>query len=104
MHAFKLKDLALSEFKLDHMSVWFVLTNSLNNLLAGISPSTDGLLADTQSLSASNKHILMVLLLIASGGLLISTCIIMPVVTKVHRDKDKLLSLFLLIDSDDVKE
>ena len=30
--------------------------------------------------------------------------IIMPVVTKVHQDKDKLLSLFLLIDQDDVKE
>jgi hypothetical protein len=28
----------------------------------------------------------------------------MPVVTKVHKDKDKLLSLFLLIDPDDVKD
>lgn len=28
----------------------------------------------------------------------------MPVVTKVHQDKDKLLSLFLLIDPEDVKE
>ncbi len=46
----------------------------------------------------------MILLLVASGGLIISMCIIMPVVTKVHQDKDKLLSLFLLIDPDDVKE
>lgn len=28
----------------------------------------------------------------------------MPVVYKVHQDKDKLLSLFLQIDQDDVKE
>ena len=28
----------------------------------------------------------------------------MPVVTKVHQDKDKLLSLFLMIDQNDVKE
>lgn len=46
----------------------------------------------------------MILLLVASGGLIISMCIIMPVVTKVHQDKDKLLSLFLLIDPEDVKE
>lgn len=46
----------------------------------------------------------MILLLVASGCLLISLFIIMPVVTKVHKDKDKLLSLFLLIDNNDVKE
>lgn len=46
----------------------------------------------------------MILLLVASGGLIASMCIIMPVVTKVHQDKDKLLSLFLLIDQEDVKE
>jgi hypothetical protein len=46
----------------------------------------------------------MILLLVASGGLLVSMCVIMPVVTKVHQDKDKLLSLFLLIDQEDVKE
>jgi hypothetical protein len=86
------------------MPLYFVLTNSLNNLLQGISNSTDGVLSDTLSLSNSNKHILMILLLVASGGLIISMCIIMPVVTKVHQDKDKLLSLFLLIDPDDVKE
>jgi len=86
------------------MPLYFVLTNSLNNLLQQIYNSTDGVLSDTKSLSESNKHILMILLLVASGGLIISMCIIMPVVTKVHQDKDKLLSLFLLIDPDDVKE
>lgn len=86
------------------MPLWFVLKNSLNNLLQSISNSTDGILSDTLSLSDSNKHILMILLLVASGGLIVSMCIIMPVVTKVHQDKDKLLSLFLLIDPEDVKE
>jgi hypothetical protein len=46
----------------------------------------------------------MILLLVASGCLLASMFIIMPDVTKVHQDKDKLLSLFLQIDQDDVKE
>lgn len=46
----------------------------------------------------------MILLLVASGCLLASMVIIMPVVTKVHKDKDRLLSLFLSIDQNDVKE
>lgn len=46
----------------------------------------------------------MILLVVASGCLLISIFIIMPVVTKVHKDKDKLLSLFLLINPSDVKD
>jgi hypothetical protein len=46
----------------------------------------------------------MILLVLASGCLFLSMLIIMPVVTKVHQDKDKLLSLFLLIDGNDIKE
>lgn len=46
----------------------------------------------------------MILLIVASVCLLLSIFVIMPVVTKVHQDKDKLLSLFLLIDQNDVKD
>ena len=105
VNSFKLKDLPLQQFiQQDNLSLWFVLKNSLNNLLEAVSDSTEGILSDTLSLSESNKYILMILLLVASGGLIVSMCVIMPVVTKVHQDKDKLLSLFLLIEPDDVKE
>lgn len=76
----------------------------MNNILDAVSPSTDGILNDTRKLSSSNKQILLILLLVASGCLFASMFIIMPVVTKVHKDKDKLLSLFLLIDANDVKD
>jgi flagellar basal body-associated protein FliL len=61
-------------------------------------------LNDSQLLSDDNKRILLILLIVASGSLLLSMFIIMPVTTKVHKDKDKLLSLFLKIDTNDVKE
>jgi len=76
----------------------------MNNILDSVSRSTKGILDDTYILSMENKRILLILLLVASGCLLLSMIIIMPVVTKVHKDKDKLLSLFLKIDSNDVKE
>lgn len=104
VNAYKLKDLDLSGFQDSHMSLWFILTNSMNNILASVINSTSGILDDTHILSDENKRVLMILLLVASGCLIASMLIIMPVVTKVHQDKDKLLSLFLLIDQDDVKE
>jgi len=86
------------------MSLWFILRNSMNNILSSVKNSTLGILDDTKIISNDNKSVLLTLLLVASGCLLASMLIIMPVVTKVHKDKDKLLSLFLLIDQDDVKE
>lgn len=78
--------------------VWFILTNAMNNILVSMSQATQGILNDTSVLSTNNKQVLLILLLVASGCLLISLLVIMPVVTKVHQDKDKLLSLFLKID------
>jgi len=66
--------------------------------------STEGILSDTGIISDENKQLLMILLLVASGCLLFSMFIIMPVVMKVHQDKDKLLSLFLQIDNNDIKD
>ena len=102
--AFYLKDLNITQFLPDELSVWYVLKNSMNNILASVSNSTQGILNDTKILASDNRHILLVLLLVASGCLILSLFIIMPVVTKVHKDKDKLLSLFLQIDTNDVKE
>ena len=102
INAFKIKD--LQEFLPSSMPVWFVLKNCMNNILSAVSSSTQGILDDTRTLSTNNKSILMILLLVASGCLLASMVIIMPVVTKVHKDKDTLLSLFLQVDQNDVKE
>jgi hypothetical protein len=98
VNAYKIKDMPLSNFVNSHMSVWFILRNAMNNILLSVKESTQGILDDTGILSDDNKHILLILLLVASGCLLCSMLIIMPVVTKVHQDKDKLLSLFLQID------
>ena len=114
VNAYKIKDYTLSQFTLpksvdfvdfsSDMGIWFILKNSMNNILSAVQHSTTGILDDTKILSIQNREILMVLLLVASGCLLASMLIIMPVVTKVHQDKDKLLSLFLQIDTNDVKE
>jgi hypothetical protein len=46
----------------------------------------------------------MILLIVASGSLLVSICFIFPVATKVDKDKDELLRHFMAIDREDVKK
>ena len=76
----------------------------MNSILSSVLNSTTGILNDTKILSDQNRQVLLILLLVASGSLFGSMFIIMPVVTRVHQDKDKLLSLFLQIDQIDIKE
>lgn len=45
--AFKIKDLTLGAFVDSHMSMWFILKNSMNNILMAVSNSTQGILDDT---------------------------------------------------------
>jgi hypothetical protein len=42
-------------------------------------------------------------LYVASGSLLVAICLILPIATKVDKNKDELLRHFMLIDRDDVK-
>ena len=66
------------------MGIWFILRNSMNNILSAVQNSTTGILKDTSIISDDNRYILMVLLIVASASLLGSMFIIMPVVTRVH--------------------
>lgn len=114
VQAYKIKDYTVSQFTLPRtvseqdlsadMGIWFILRNSMNNILSAVQNSTTGILKDTSIISDDNRKILLILLIVASGSLVGSMFIIMPVVTRVHQDKDKLLSLFLQIDQNDVKD
>jgi hypothetical protein len=85
-------------------SVFFILTNSLNNILASIEQSTSAILSETDNISSHVDNTLKILLYVASGSLFISICLIFPVATKVDKNKDELLRHFMLIDREDVKK
>ena len=84
VNAFKLKNLPLTDFSDSHMSVYFILKNAMNNLLDSVSESTQGILDDTKLLSDENKRLLLIILFVASGCMLASLFIIMPIVMNVH--------------------
>ena len=104
VHALEIRELPLTQVRKNHTSVFFILTNSMNNMLSAIYNSTDAILAENENISHNVDNMLRILLYVASGSLFASICLILPVATKVDKNKDELLRHFMLIDRDDVKK
>lgn len=104
VHALNIKDMPMSQITLNDTSVFFIITNSLNNILSAITDSTNAILSETKNISDIVDLTLQILLYVASGSLFISICLIFPVATRVDKNKDELLRHFMLIDRDDVKK
>lgn len=103
VHAYSVNDISLKNLNINDTSVFFIITNTFNNILEAIDQSTDAIISETENISGSVRFTLLILLYVASGSLLISICLIFPVATKVDKNKDELLRHFMLIDRDDVK-
>jgi hypothetical protein len=104
VHALSIKELPLARITKNETSVFFVLTNALNNILEAIETSTKAILDETENISNHVDRTLLYLLIIASCSLFVSLCLILPVATKVDKNKDELLRHFMLIDREDVKK
>lgn len=105
VHALSIKELPLDKLKRNETTaVFFVLTNALNNILAAIETSTKAILDESENISNHVDRTLLYLLIIASCSLFVSLCLILPVATKVDKNKDELLRHFMLIDREDVKK
>ena len=104
VHALSIRELPIAQITTNSTSVFFILTNSLNNILQSIEKSTQAILDETENISDLVDNALKILLYVASSSLFISICLIFPVATKVDKNKDELLRHFMLIDREDVKK
>jgi hypothetical protein len=104
VHALSIKEMPLTDINRNQTAVFFILTNSLNNILSSIETSTAAILAESSNISDLVDRTLLYLLIVASCSLFISLCLIFPVATKVDKNKDELLRHFMLIDREDVKK
>ena len=104
VQAYIIKDLPIQNVTMNSSAVFFILTNTLNNILLALKDSTNAILHETQNISNTVRNALKILLYVASGSLFLSICLIFPVATKVDKNKDELLRHFMLIDRDDVKK
>ena len=75
----------------------------MNNILQSLLESTGGIISDANSLASNNKQTLLIILFVASGGLLMSTFVVLPVIVRVRKDKNTMLELFNKINTEDKK-
>ncbi len=104
VHSYIIYQKPLDEITMDDQSEFFLLTNTLNNILQSVNNATEAILQESKNISEYVVFSLQLLLIVVSGSLAISFVIIFPVATQVDQNKDELLKHFMLIDRDDVKK
>ena len=102
-HAFKVKDMTKSTITTSDPSVFYLLTNCFNSILAKIQMSTNAILDESDISATGNRKILLILLIVASISIAFSVAIILRVVVKVKQNKEDILVLFTEIPSKSVK-
>jgi len=102
--ALTIMNMTVGSIQRNNTAVFFILTNSLNNVLSAVYNSTQAILNESGNISNRVRNTLLILLIVASCSIFISLCLIFPVATKVDQNKDELLTHFTLIDRDNVKQ
>jgi len=78
-------------------SMTFILNNAPNSILAKLENSLDALLVETKESSNASELVLLIFFIVASGALIVTISVVMPVVVKIRKNKQELLCLFLEI-------
>jgi len=78
-------------------SINYVIYNAYNSILGKLSNSLNAILENTDHDIGNNNTKFMIFFCVASGALLISISIVLPVVVKARKNKQELLGLFFEI-------
>ena len=87
----------------DDATVYFVTVNSVNSVIIALRNSTNEIINLADDLIYSNLRIFLYLLIAASAILVISQLFLFPIISKVNRNKEEVLILFMSIKKGDVE-
>lgn len=92
--AYRIATLKLTDITDNHPTCYFILKNCLNSVLIALRSSTDAIIEESDSSRATNMSIFLYLLIAASCSLFISLIFMIPVISKVTKNKQEVLELF----------
>ena len=78
-------------------TVYFVMANALNNVLIYLEGSENVILDEIEKSRKRYIVIFVILLCVASGAILISTALLIPILRKIKTNKQEVLELFMYI-------
>ena len=81
----------------DDSSTFFILKNSLNNILIGLDDSSTIIIDEIENKRTANNKVFIILLIFGSLLLLLALVLIIPLINKVKKNKQDVLDLFMHI-------
>ena len=99
----RLTNVSIDESISNYSSIYFLNTNSLNGILLSLDQSTDEITDVIEDSRKKNMTLYIILLILASVAVSISAFVLLPVIRTVKKSREKVLSLFLLLEDAEVK-
>ena len=85
--AYRISTLPLKAIVDSHVTVFFVLQNSLNSVLKALKSSTDAILQESENNRQQNMQVFLYVLIAASAAIFFSLLFLIPVINKVKKNK-----------------
>ena len=101
--ALNIKNAELSMITNENADLYFVNYNNFNEFYVGLRTSSELYVKELVERSDSKQNIFMILLLVSAVALILAIVILFPVLFKVNRTREEVLSLFLDIPEKTVK-
>jgi hypothetical protein len=92
--AYRISTLPLKAIIDSHVTVFFVMQNSLNSVLQALKSSTDAILQESENNREQNMQVFLYVLIAASASIFFSLLFLIPVINKVKKNKQEVLELF----------
>ena len=78
-------------------TVYFVMINAYNNILIHLELSSGAIMDEIENSRKWNIKVFIILLCVASGALLVSTILLIPILSKIKSNNQEVLELFMYI-------
>ncbi len=101
--ALKISNMTISDITNDDPSVYVINKNSLNSLLVSLNESTNELIDVIETSRSNNMTVYLIFLIVASVAAAVSTLVLIPIINTAKKAKEKVLSLFFLLDDLEVR-
>ena len=85
-------------------AVFLISKNSLNSVLVSLNQSTNELINHIETSRTNNMTTFLAFLIVASAAATISVLVLVPVINTAKKRKEKVLSLFFLLDDNEIRK
>lgn len=100
----RIANMSIGVINMADPAVYLISQNSLNSVLVSLNQSTNELINDIETSRQNNMTTFLAFLIVASAAATISVLVLVPVINTAKKRKEKVLSLFFLLDDNEIRK